>query len=80
GQWRDTPVYRREDVFPSDHLRGPALIIETTSTIVLEPGWSARLTPHNHLILERAAEPVAPEIATSRASAPDPVKLEIFNN
>lgn len=80
GQWHDTPVYRREDVFPGDHLHGPALIIETTSTIVLEPGWSARLTPHNHLILERAAEPVAPEIAISRASAPDPVKLEIFNN
>lgn len=80
GEWRDTPVYQRGDLLPGDHISGPALIIEPTGTNVIEPGWSAQLTPQNHLVLNRVA---VAEVAagTSEASAsPDPVKLEIFNN
>ncbi|HEY9692676.1 MAG TPA: hydantoinase/oxoprolinase family protein [Oculatellaceae cyanobacterium] len=52
-KWHDTPVYRREDLQPEDTIIGTAIIVEKISTIVVEPLWKARLTQHNHLILER---------------------------
>ncbi|RAM52091.1 MAG: hydantoinase/oxoprolinase family protein, partial [Hapalosiphonaceae cyanobacterium JJU2] len=52
-QWHDTPIYRREDLQPEDHINGPAIIIEKISTIVVEPEWKARLTERNHLVLQR---------------------------
>ncbi|MEH2385353.1 MAG: hydantoinase/oxoprolinase family protein [Nostoc sp.] len=52
-RWYDTPVYRREDLQPEDRINGPAIVVEKISTIVVEPNWNARLTEHNHLILQR---------------------------
>ena len=52
-RWHDTPVYERENLQPEDRISGPAIIVEKISTIVVEPGWEARLTERNHLILQR---------------------------
>ncbi|NEP09073.1 MAG: hydantoinase/oxoprolinase family protein [Symploca sp. SIO2C1] len=52
-RWQDTPVYQREDLQPEDKISGPAIIVEKISTIVVEPDWEAKLTEHNHLILQR---------------------------
>lgn len=51
GSWHNTPVYLRTNLVPGDRISGPALIMESTSTIVVEPGWQAELTPRNHLVL-----------------------------
>jgi len=53
NQWRETPIYQRSDLEPFDCLAGPAIIIEKISTIVIEPGWMAKLTEKNHLILSK---------------------------
>jgi len=53
NQWRETPIYQRSDLQPFDCLTGPAIIIEKISTIVIEPGWMAKLTEKNHLILSK---------------------------
>ncbi|ACB51425.1 putative 5-oxoprolinase (ATP-hydrolyzing) [Crocosphaera subtropica ATCC 51142] len=53
NQWQDTPIFQREDLQPQDNIKGPAIIIEKISTIMIEPHWTARLTEYNHLILER---------------------------
>ncbi|HYF55462.1 MAG TPA: hydantoinase B/oxoprolinase family protein, partial [Salinarimonas sp.] len=77
GRWHDARVYRREDVAPGAAIRGPAVVIEANQTIVVEAGWAARLTPKDHLVLERV------EAASRRAAVgtqADPVMLEIFNN
>ncbi len=55
---------------------GPA-IIETNSTSIVEPGWSATVSVHDHLLLERMAVATRTE---SAATAVDPVRLEVFNN
>ena len=80
GQWHDSPIYQRTALLPHDTIQGPALIIEPTGTNVIEPGWSAQLTEHNHLILNYQANvQSAPQIESS-SDRPNPVKLEIFNN
>ncbi|MFC4931618.1 hydantoinase B/oxoprolinase family protein [Massilia sp. GCM10023247] len=77
GQWRDTAVYRREDIRPGDLIPGPAIVAENNATTVVEPGWRAEVTLYNHLVLTRVeALPERRAIGT----AADPVMLEIFNN
>jgi 5-oxoprolinase (ATP-hydrolysing) len=34
---------------------GPALIVESTGTNVIEPGWEAEITPKNHLLLHHVS-------------------------
>ncbi len=77
GAWADTPVFLREDLSPGDRIDGPAIIIEPTSTTVLEPGWQARLTQRDHLVLERVV-PLTRAVAIG--TQVDPVMLEVFNN
>ena len=73
----ETPVYRTEALLPGDRLPGPAILVESTSTIVVEPGWAAELTRKGHLILNRAEPRPKREAIGTQA---DPVMLEIFNN
>ena len=75
--WHETPVYRREALLPGDRVDGPAIIIEPTSTTVIEPGWQAELSGRNHLVLARV---VPLERAHAVGTEVDPVMLEIFNN
>ncbi len=77
GRWHDAPLYRREELSPGAVLTGPAIIAEANATTVVEPGWEAKVTSMNHLVLERREErPRPPAIGTGA----DPVMLEIFNN
>jgi 5-oxoprolinase (ATP-hydrolysing) len=55
-QWYETPVYQRADLEPDDRLSGPAIIVESIGTIIVEPFWTARLTDRNHLILEKLSD------------------------
>ncbi len=90
-QWYDTPVYQRADLYPGDCISGPALVIESTGTNVIEPGWSSEFTAKGHLILHRDQHAnlsaldtprsnVQTNAQTSVSNPPDPVLLEIFNN
>ena len=77
GRWHDTSVYARAALQPGHAVRGPAIIAEDNATTVIEPGWEARVTPFNHLVLQRVeALPERRAIGTTA----DPVMLEIFNN
>ena len=77
GAEHETPVFRREAFETGDAVHGPAIILESTATTVVEPGWRARLAASGDLILERV-------VALARESAVgtdcDPVMLEVFNN
>ena len=51
--WHQARVYSREDLQPEDQIIGAAIVVEKISTIIIEPNWQARLTEHNHIILEK---------------------------
>ncbi|MBB3119980.1 hydantoinase B/oxoprolinase family protein [Pseudoduganella violacea] len=77
GRWRETALFRRDDLRVGDIVSGPAIIAEANATTVLEPGWQAEVTSQNHLLLKRVeALPERRAIGTTA----DPVMLEIFNN
>ena len=77
GGERETPVYRREALAAGSTLDGPAILLESTATTVVEPGWRAGVAARGALLLERV-------VPLARASAVgtdcDPVMLEVFNN
>jgi N-methylhydantoinase A/oxoprolinase/acetone carboxylase beta subunit len=78
GRWHDAAVFRREGLKPGQRMRGPALVIEANQTIVVEPGWEARITERDHVLLTRH-EALARDEAIGTEKA-DPVLLEVFNN
>ncbi|MCQ4162505.1 hydantoinase B/oxoprolinase family protein [Roseomonas sp. GC11] len=92
GAEHDAPVLDRDALKAGDRIAGPALIRERTATTVVEPGWTAEVTPLNHMILRRttpragsaldSAPGATPGAATGAEAAarPDPVLLELFNN
>ena len=71
-----TPVYRREHLQKYASVKGPAIIVEKTGTIVIEPGWQGRINEQLDLILTRV-EKLHRQAAVG--TSVDPVMLEIFN-
>jgi 5-oxoprolinase (ATP-hydrolysing) len=78
GAATEAPVFDREALLAGDALRGPALIREANATTVIEPGWTAEVTPLNHLVLRRTEQRAAAR--TADTGKVDPVMLELFNN
>lgn len=76
GQWHTSPVYRRENIPAGAIIKGPAIIVETTGTTVLDLGWQAELNAQRQLILTRF-QPLPKQ--TAIGTTVDPVMLEIFN-
>ena len=76
-EWHDAAVYLRAQLGPGLSVEGPALIIEDHQTVVVEPGWSVRVTAHNHLLLSRTTPRQDLDAIGTKA---DPVMLEVFNN
>ena len=54
AQWRDSPVFSRENLQAGDIIPGPAMIVEATGTNIIEPGWKAEVNHFNHLFLNRS--------------------------
>ncbi|MCR4520181.1 MULTISPECIES: hydantoinase B/oxoprolinase family protein [Bosea] len=77
GQWHDAAIVRREAIRPGQSVAGPAIIIEPNQTVVVEEGWSAKLTARDHLVLVRVKALIQQAAIGTKA---DPVMLEIFNN
>jgi 5-oxoprolinase (ATP-hydrolysing) len=89
--WQETPVFQRHILQPGDRLSAPALIVESTGTNLLEPGWMAEMNAYGHLIFKKIPAEAAPSHSTidhrtieqptsAPSSKPDPVLLEIFNH
>ncbi|MEO7707989.1 MAG: hydantoinase B/oxoprolinase family protein, partial [Caldimonas sp.] len=77
GRWWDAGLVVRENARPGHVIDGPAIIAERNATTVVEPGWQARVTAHDHLLIERVA---ARESRRAIGTTVDPVMLEVFNN
>ncbi|HZE90586.1 MAG TPA: hydantoinase B/oxoprolinase family protein, partial [Rhizobacter sp.] len=77
GRWWDAALVVREQAHPGHSVEGPAVIAEKNATTVVEPGWRARVTTLDHLLLER----VQPRVSRQAiGTTVDPVMLEVFNN
>ncbi|MCZ7648518.1 MAG: hydantoinase B/oxoprolinase family protein [Planctomycetota bacterium] len=77
GREHDAGVFARSDLRPGDALAGPAIVLESTSTIAVDPGWEAELSGRGDLLLtDREGRAERVEVSTEA----DPIRLEIFHN
>jgi 5-oxoprolinase (ATP-hydrolysing) len=74
---------------PGEELQGPALLVDATTTTVLEAGWQARGLAGGSIVLQVLESPAAGELASAVrsprslatvADGPDPVLLELYNH
>ena len=77
GAFVTAPVFERDKIPNDARIDGPALIIESTGTTIVEPGWQAEMTALGNLLLHRV---VPRENRVAIGTTSDPVMLEVFNN
>ncbi len=74
----ETPVYFREALAPGTRLDGPALILDATGTIAVDPGFTLSVdADHSVILRDRATAHAAPG---RRDQKVDPIRLEIFQS
>jgi 5-oxoprolinase (ATP-hydrolysing) len=77
SEWRGVPIFHRDRLSPGPAIKGPAIIVETTGTIIVEEGWQATIRDSGALILARYQPRPRTEAVGTTA---DPIMLEVFNN
>ncbi|VUC23980.1 unnamed protein product [Clonostachys rosea] len=73
--WADTPIYRLETLQPGGLIQGPAVIIDNTQTLIVEPFVKATILSR-HVILD------LPSTRSQKLSETsiDPISLSIFGH
>ena len=77
GSEINTPIYKRDELIIGQNILGPAIIVETTGTNIIDDGWSGTLDKHYNLILSRVEEK---KLQKGIGTSVDVVMLEVFNN
>ncbi len=73
--WAETAVYRMADLGAGHRIDGPAIIMQDTSTILVEPDCRAAITDYGDVEIT-----VGAGVAEVVGTAVDPVQLSIFSN
>jgi 5-oxoprolinase (ATP-hydrolysing) len=79
GAWLEAPVHDRSDLTANSVIDGPAMIIDPTSTLIVDNYWRAELLPSGMLRLHRLPGGTATTLSQEHHRA-DPILLEVFNN
>ncbi|RAK76594.1 putative 5-oxoprolinase [Aspergillus fijiensis CBS 313.89] len=74
--WQDIPYYTLESLGHFTVLEGPAIIIDATQTIFVEPDWEAYILPE-HIVLE-AIDRKPDESSWVESQITNPIQLSIF--
>ncbi len=73
GDWLDLPVCERGELQPGAKISGPALIADTSCTLIIEPGWVGRIGTHGSILIERTTA-----LVVADSAMPIAAKRELF--
>ncbi|CAG9981781.1 unnamed protein product [Clonostachys byssicola] len=81
GGWHDVPLYKLDDLSSGDCITGPAVILDQTQTILVQPKWIATVLSR-HLLLDKGQpEPSSGGSKIEEADDKvDPVQLSVFGH
>ncbi|KAK6193882.1 hypothetical protein LQW54_012011 [Pestalotiopsis sp. IQ-011] len=77
GSWINVPVYRLEKISKGSVINGPAMIIDQTQTIFVEPRFRAFILP-DHVVLEEVDHEDTIAIQPVSAEEINPLQLSVF--
>lgn len=78
GGRQPTPAYHLHSLHPGHRVAGPAILLDSISTVVVEPGWTAHITQRRDVRLtwEQGHENPRGPVSTQC----DPIQLAIFSH
>lgn len=77
GQWSDVGVYHLENIPKGSMIEGPAMVIDQTQTILVEPNFHAYVI-NNHVVLERTEDRTHSDEENTAGSNINPIQLSVF--
>ncbi|KAB8085357.1 hypothetical protein EE612_008177 [Oryza sativa] len=75
--WQETPLYKLQNLGYGHVLKGPAVIMNGNSTVIVEKDCKAIITKYGNIKIEISAAPSSVEVSETVA---DVVQLSIFNH
>jgi N-methylhydantoinase A/oxoprolinase/acetone carboxylase beta subunit len=69
GGDHDTPIYDGDQLAPGTTISGPAVILEPTSTLVIDPGAHVRVSEHGTYVIDTEGSGADAAALTGEASA-----------
>lgn len=79
GNWKQIPVYFRNDIFPGAEIRGFALILDEFSSWLVEEGWTLRIDSYGTSIMKKV-KVENDSAGKGKESHYQEVDLELFTN
>jgi len=80
GRRQTVPLYVRSALSAGAKIGGPAIIIEGTSTIVIDPDWVATVAASEDIVVNDQTGATHGQVSLDRATQVDPIRLELFHN
>ena len=77
SQWREVPVFARDDLPAGAIVKGPALVLEKHAATVIEGGWQLTVDAGGALVMRRAAG-TGVRVSDTAATSPEAVQVELF--
>jgi 5-oxoprolinase (ATP-hydrolysing) len=80
--WEEVNVYNIDHLKPGHEIVGPAIVVQSISTIILEIGCTAKVTSDGDLDIDVVTNDVRDdeEVSTNKEVVEDPVQLSIFSH
>ncbi|NNF17063.1 MAG: 5-oxoprolinase [Gammaproteobacteria bacterium] len=77
NRWRPTDFYSRAALSNDTVVRGPGVIVDEHTTVIVDPGWQGSINTTGALVLNK----ITPQGSSARryTTALDPVQLELFS-
>lgn len=73
--FRSVAVYKLEELSPHQNISGPAIVLDSLSTILIEPGCSAEITAEGDVHMH-----VSAVVRTSLSTRLDPILLAVYSH
>jgi 5-oxoprolinase (ATP-hydrolysing) len=77
-RFEEAPVYLRQALPPHERIKGPAFIVDSNSTVVIDPDFEGEIDETGIIIVKRLRQ--KSNSAVTSTGKCDPILLEIFNN
>jgi N-methylhydantoinase A/oxoprolinase/acetone carboxylase beta subunit/N-methylhydantoinase B/oxoprolinase/acetone carboxylase alpha subunit len=77
GEAVEAAIWQRDLMTPGTSIPGPAIIAQADTTILVEPGWTARVAHDQTLLIERSNHAAAVD---AEQDARDPITREVIRH
>ncbi|KAK1728477.1 hydantoinase B/oxoprolinase [Colletotrichum acutatum] len=79
GKWHEVDLFKFGNLAPGERVVGPAIILDQTQTIMIQPSWTATVLPR-HLLLDKDSVSQGSVGLPVETAEVDPIQLSVFGH